>query len=292
MKPRFDIYAGLSGLELTEESFDLGEGVTLSRTYAHLMAPFMMAFKKPAEYDQPHPGPWKSLGGGFYFDIDAEVCIPAALEDRYGSQMEIARIIGVLLRLGVHPSLRIPAFANHPFATMGERPERESWLRPNEFLPRYFPLDTETDAIGPGEAAWVAERWPTAQPTWNRPVRPDTIYSAALPSSTTSALRQPMASRNTSRKTFWRRSLCLAGSCKRSWTIAPYRAKSCWSANCSGPDSPRSVDADALASWRVSARACRGHADRRAHDLLTDGEPLGHLVYAQVSFVGQQADCA
>ena len=70
-KPTFDLYAGVSGLELAEESFDLGDGVVLSRTYAHLMAPFVMAFKRPAEHDQPHPGPWKSLGGGFAFDIDA-----------------------------------------------------------------------------------------------------------------------------------------------------------------------------------------------------------------------------
>jgi hypothetical protein len=38
-KPLFDLYAGVSGLELSEDVFDLGDGVVLSRTYAHLMAP-------------------------------------------------------------------------------------------------------------------------------------------------------------------------------------------------------------------------------------------------------------
>ena len=74
--PRFDIYAGLSGLELTPDTFDLGEGVTVSRTYAHLMAPFMMAFKEPVEHGQHHPGPWKSLGGGIAYDIEAEIRVP------------------------------------------------------------------------------------------------------------------------------------------------------------------------------------------------------------------------
>jgi hypothetical protein len=44
MSPAFDLYAGVSGLEHSEDSFDLGDGVVLSRTYAHLMAPFTMEF--------------------------------------------------------------------------------------------------------------------------------------------------------------------------------------------------------------------------------------------------------
>jgi hypothetical protein len=126
---------------------------------ADQVAPFTMAFKQPAEYDQPHPGPWKSLGGGFAFDIDAEIKIPASLDSPQGTQADIARMIGMLLRLGVHPALRLPAFANHSFSTIADRPERETWLRPNEFQSRYFPLDSDSEQIGAAEAAWVAKRW-------------------------------------------------------------------------------------------------------------------------------------
>ncbi|ARP82924.1 hypothetical protein CAL12_20300 [Bordetella genomosp. 8] len=160
-KRTFDLYAGVSGLDLAQDFFDLGDGVFLSRTYAHLMAPFVMAFKRPPEYDQPHPGPWKPLGGGFAFDIDAEIKIPAGLDSCYGTQTDVARMIGVLFRLGVHPALRLPAFASHSFSTMADRSEGESWLRPNEFQPRYFPLDSDSHQIGAAEAAWVAERWRT-----------------------------------------------------------------------------------------------------------------------------------
>lgn len=162
MKPAFDLYAGVCGLKLAEDSFDLGDGVILSRTYAHLMAPFTMAFKRPAEYDQPHPGPWKSLGGGFAFDIDAELKVPAALSPSLGTQSEVIRMIGFLLRLGISPALRLPALANHSFSTMAERSPQESWLRPNEFQPRYFLLDSDAEQIGAPEAAWVAERWHAA----------------------------------------------------------------------------------------------------------------------------------
>jgi hypothetical protein len=162
VKPAFDLYAGVCGLELAQDYFDLGDGVTLSRTYAHLMAPFTMVFKKPADYDQHHRGSWKSLGGGFAFDIDAELRIPATLSPSYGTQTEVIRTIGFLLRLGVHPALRLPALANYSFSTMADRPPHESWLRPNEFQSRYFPLDSATEQIGAPEAAWVAERWPVA----------------------------------------------------------------------------------------------------------------------------------
>lgn len=42
--PDGDIYAGLSGLELEVDEIELEEGLVLRRTYAHLMAPFLMAF--------------------------------------------------------------------------------------------------------------------------------------------------------------------------------------------------------------------------------------------------------
>ena len=35
-----DLYAGLSGCDLDFDEVSLGEGVRLSKTYAHLMAPF------------------------------------------------------------------------------------------------------------------------------------------------------------------------------------------------------------------------------------------------------------
>ena len=34
-----DLYGGLAGAELPVERYDLGRGITLSKTFAHLMAP-------------------------------------------------------------------------------------------------------------------------------------------------------------------------------------------------------------------------------------------------------------
>ena len=54
-----DLFGGLSGASLTVDRYDLGSGIVISRTFAHLMAPFVMAFA-PAEPGKPHPAPWRA----------------------------------------------------------------------------------------------------------------------------------------------------------------------------------------------------------------------------------------
>ena len=159
--PAFDMFAGLTSLELEDDAYDLGEGLTIAKTYGHVMAPFTMAFKRPAEYDSSHPGPWKSMGGGFAYDIEAELKIPAALRQGKHAQMEIGRALLFLIRLGVDVSVRLPAFANHSFSEMEDVPEHLLWLRPFDFEARYFPLDSEIEMFDQTRATWVAGRWQT-----------------------------------------------------------------------------------------------------------------------------------
>jgi hypothetical protein len=68
---RDGIYAGLSGATLETDEFELGHGLKISKTFAHLMAPFLMAFA-PAPPGKHHPGPLSAVSGGMGFDILAE----------------------------------------------------------------------------------------------------------------------------------------------------------------------------------------------------------------------------
>lgn len=158
----FDMYAGLSGMVLAGDSFDLGEGVTIRRTYAHLMAPFMMAFGRPKSPEQHHPGPLVAARGGFAFDMEAEIHIPASLESTHGSLMGLAQTIGAVFRLGVNPALVIPALANYSFSSMPERPREEAWIWPLEFSSKQFPLSSGVTEISATHVEWVANRWPLA----------------------------------------------------------------------------------------------------------------------------------
>jgi hypothetical protein len=75
-----DLHAGISNIVLEPEAFDLGEGVTIRKTYAHLMAHFLMAFASPPP-SSFHPGPWKATKGtaSFAADITADLCRIASI---------------------------------------------------------------------------------------------------------------------------------------------------------------------------------------------------------------------
>lgn len=153
-----NLHAGLSDIELQEPSFDLGCGLTLLKTYAHLMAPFLMAFKPPSKGSH-HPAPWKAAQGGSSFDISAELCIPEAIEGEFGSTIEVARTVLFLLRLGVNPATTLPVFSNHSFAALPEVEDNETRLFPYEVQPRHFPVGVVGGTATPEAVGWVAERW-------------------------------------------------------------------------------------------------------------------------------------
>src|ERR1700722_6007443 len=77
MDPNTDsLFGGIAGAEMEVDAFELGHGVALRKTYAHFMAPFMMAFA-PAEPGGPHPAPWSAVQGGLGFDISIELYVPS-----------------------------------------------------------------------------------------------------------------------------------------------------------------------------------------------------------------------
>lgn len=153
-----DLHAGLAGIELAEPQFDLGGGVVLRRTYAHMFAPFMLAFT-PAEAGKPTPGPWKAARGGLTFDITAELHIPGVLDERYKSRLDVARAIVFLLRLGVNPSATLPVYSYTPFSALPIAKDDNLVLEPLEVEPRRFPLAVDDGVVSQAAADWVKERW-------------------------------------------------------------------------------------------------------------------------------------
>lgn len=153
-----NLHAGLSGLDLQEPSFDLGCGLTLSKTYAHLMAPFLMAFK-PAPKGSHHPAPWKAAHGGISFDISAELYIPKTIETEFGSTFKVAQTVLFLLRLGVNPATTLPVFSNHAFSALSAVKDDDAHLLPFEVQQRHFPLIVDKNTANPEDIRWLSERW-------------------------------------------------------------------------------------------------------------------------------------
>lgn len=155
-----NIYAGLKGIELAEDLLELGDGIVLKKTYAHLFAPFMMAFS-PAPTGKHHPGPWKSSSGGFSFDVTAELHIPSNIEKDIESKISVARTLLFLIRLGVNPATTLVVFANYPFKTLAEIPDADVKIIPYEVKPRHFPLGVDGGVVDIETVSWVKEHWKT-----------------------------------------------------------------------------------------------------------------------------------
>lgn len=153
------IYAGLSGVEVESDFFDLGGGVTITRVYSHLMAPFLLAFHE-AEPGKPHPAPWKSVSAGLTYDIWAEIRIPETSPPNHEATYGALKAVLFLLRLWVNPAATVPVFSNHSFKELPEIPDSAARLLPYEIMPRLFPLTiTPKGVLDDAAADWVRERW-------------------------------------------------------------------------------------------------------------------------------------
>lgn len=154
-----DVYAGLAGAPLEVNRFDLGAGVVIERTFAHLMAPFMLAFAPP-EPGRHHPGPWRAAQGGLGFDMVVQLSNPASLENDcpLGQQGAMWWIVA-LIRLRTGPKVIVPAVSNFPFAE-GPAREKEVQYWPYEIEPRLLRLSDDVQPkISELDLAWVRKHW-------------------------------------------------------------------------------------------------------------------------------------
>lgn len=153
------LYGGLSRGKFDVEKFDFGHGVILSKTYAHFMAPFLMAFE-PAEPSRPHPSPWKSVQGGLGYDISAELFIPEELKlPKWFDRLNTIWWILALMRLKGTPLVFVPVVSNESFAKIRYL-EREPYFWPMEIYPKHLiPLPQPYDFINESTLDWIKTYW-------------------------------------------------------------------------------------------------------------------------------------
>lgn len=117
MDEREELFAGIAGARLKADKVDLGRGITLAQTYAHLFGGFFMHFDQAASSGSGFPGRLRAAPGGFGFDIEIELHMPASFEPPLeASRLEVVRWICTLLRLAHAPQLHAPVISNLPFS--------------------------------------------------------------------------------------------------------------------------------------------------------------------------------
>jgi hypothetical protein len=154
-----DLYGGIAGATLKSEAFRFPAGVMLRATYTHLMAHFILAFKKPAP-GAHHPAPWKSAHSGMAFDVEMEIQVPGDLApDDWFDTLNTIWWTAALLRLRVSPNIRVPVFAATSFASMAEV-SGEAQVRVLEVQDRSLvKADASPAVLAAGDLSWAASRW-------------------------------------------------------------------------------------------------------------------------------------
>ncbi len=152
-----DLYGGIAGAELPVDTFDLGHGVVLSKTYAHLMAPFMMAFTR-APPGGHHPAPWRAAKGGFGFDIVAQIHIPSdfSVPDWF-DKLNTIWWLAALLRFRAAHSVTVPVVASDAFVKGRETEDIEFW--PVEIDPHRLQMIVKPSIMLEDDLCWVRDHW-------------------------------------------------------------------------------------------------------------------------------------
>jgi len=159
MNPLVDpLHAGIAGVTMEMSEFDLGEGLVLRQTFAHFMAPFLMAFA-PAEGGKPHPAPWSAVSGGLGFDINVELFVPASFNrPRFFDRLNTVWWITALIRLRGGFRAHAPVIADRPVAEFSKVWKNAAML-PVEILERKMFGKSVLERLTLPDLMWLKEKW-------------------------------------------------------------------------------------------------------------------------------------
>ena len=127
------LFGGISGIALDVPSIEILPGAVLTSTYAHVMAPYLIAFARAAP-GRPHPAPWKAASGGIGFDVEIQFELATACKPTGFSRLNTVWWLLALLRLHHAIGIRIPIVSDTPFseianASLEPRFGPSRWLR-------------------------------------------------------------------------------------------------------------------------------------------------------------------
>lgn len=153
------LHGGIAGAELGVDQFEFCEGFAARKTFAHVMAPYLMAFAKPEHKGAPHPAPWKAAHGGLGFNITIEVELAKNVRPTNFDRLNTLWWIVALLRLRSAAPIRMPVVSDIAFATVPAMEiEPNLWtldMSPTQFLTVKDPPQTIEEA----DLCWVRDHF-------------------------------------------------------------------------------------------------------------------------------------
>lgn len=95
------------------------------------------------------------------YDVDAELCVPASYKRKKVTHLDVAKSLVALLRLYVHPDIRLAVIASQPFADLATSPELVVATQ-MEIAPRHFDFGPISMEGSEQRLDWVKQHWETA----------------------------------------------------------------------------------------------------------------------------------
>ena len=163
------LFGGVAGAVLGMDEFEICHGLVLRKTYAHVMSPYVLAFRRPERGDQHHPGPWKPARGGISLDVEIEIALQRSARPTDFDRLNTLWWILALLRMSSGAALKLTVVSNAPFAVIVDS-SLEPILWPIETLPRQ--LCTVSDppkTIENEHLLWVREAFGPGAKLMNDP---------------------------------------------------------------------------------------------------------------------------
>lgn len=154
---KLPLFGGVAGAELAVDKFEICDGLVLRKTYAHVMSPYMLAFRRPERADQYHPGPWKPARGGIWMDVEIEIALQQGVRPTGFDRVNTLWWLLSLLRLSSGARLRLPIVSDVSFSVIAEG-SKEARLWPIETLPQqYRTVPDPPRTIGNEHLLWMRE---------------------------------------------------------------------------------------------------------------------------------------
>lgn len=147
------LYAAFTGLGVNER-VEISSGLSLDQTYAHVMAPYILAFS-PAEDGKPHPGPWKSASGGIAVDVYAQATLQEGMNIGDFDRLNSIWFLTALLRLSISASIRVPFISDTSFSEAASGVEPVFWPVEIDGVSKIHPFHTVANPVK--ELLWVSQ---------------------------------------------------------------------------------------------------------------------------------------
>lgn len=164
---RDPLFGGIAGFELPIDEFEIMPGLAIAKTYAHLIAPFVLAFARPARPEAHHPGPWAALHGRG-LDITTEVRLAEGAEPLRFDRLNTLWFVVALLRLRLAQPLQMVLLADRPLDTVPSDVERAHLLPIELDLTR--PTTAPKRAMSEVDLQWMKDHLSSADTLMTDPV--------------------------------------------------------------------------------------------------------------------------